>query len=221
MLLLAIDTATPAVAVALRDEEGTRGESSQLTKGGRHGELLAPAIARLLDDAGAAPADLTAVAVGVGPGPFTGLRVGLVTAVAFGDTLGIPVHGACSLDVLAWQSGRKEPFLVATDARRKEVYWARYADARTPLTEPAVGRPDELATAEPVLGQAPALYPQHFPGGVAPEHPAASALAELVADQLARGEAPLPPAPLYLRRPDDRMPGPRKQVLPADHPAPA
>lgn len=219
--MLAIDTATPAVTVALRDAEGARGESSQLTKGGRHGEMLAPAIARLLDDAGAVPADLTAVAVGVGPGPFTGLRVGLVTAAAFGDALGIPVYGACSLDVLAWQSGREQPFLVATDARRKEVYWARYTDARTRRTEPAVGRPHELATSEPVLGQAPALYPEHFPGGVAPEYPSASALAELVAAQLARGEDPLTPAPLYLRRPDARAPGPRKQVLPADHPAPA
>lgn len=221
MLLLAFDTATPAVTVALHDGSGVPAESTDVTTGGRHGELLAPAIARVLAEIDAAPADLTALAVGVGPGPFTGLRVGLVTAQAIADVLDLPVHGVSTLDVLAWQSQLDEPFLVATDARRREVYWARYADHRTPRSEPAVSRPVDVATPEPVVGEGATRYPDHFPDARQPELPSAAALAELVYARLAAGEPLLAPAPLYLRRPDARMPGPRKQVLPADHPAPA
>lgn len=221
MLLLAFDTATPAVTVAVHDGDRALAESTVVTTGGRHGELLAPGIATVLAEAGAEPADLTALAVGVGPGPFTGLRVGLVTAQAMVDVLDLPVHGVGTLDVLARQSGFAEPFLVATDARRKEVYWARYADADTPRSEPAVDRPADVATPEPVVGQGPVLYPDAFPTGRQPELPSAVTLAELVRDRLAAGATLLPPLPLYLRRPDARTPGPRKQVLPADHPAPA
>jgi len=124
VLLLGLDTATPAVTVALHD--GTR-VLAEATMAGRHrhAELLAPAIAQVLADAGADRADLTAIAVGVGPGPYTGLRVGIVTARVLGAALGIPVHGVCSLDVIA-ADVQLPRFLVATDARRREVYWARY-----------------------------------------------------------------------------------------------
>src|SRR5690606_40963487 len=91
--------------------------------------------------AGAAPADLSAIAVGVGPGPYTGLRVGLVTARSMGEALGIPVHGFCTLDVIAWATGRTEPFAVVTDARRREVYWARYDSCRVRTRGPEVGAP--------------------------------------------------------------------------------
>lgn len=220
MLLLAFDTATPAVTVAVHDGAEVLAEVSVHTTGGRHGELLAPRIAAVLDDAGAGVGDLTAVAVGVGPGPFTGLRVGLVTARVFGDVLGVPVYGVGTLDVLAWQSRRSDPFLVATDARRKEVYWCRYADARTPRTAPAVGWPAELATLDPVVGQATQLYPTQFPNAADPQYPSAAALADLTVTGLAEGVEFSPAVPMYLRRPDARTPGPRKQVLPADHPAP-
>src|SRR4051794_25447480 len=98
----------------------------------RHGEMLAPGIERVLAEAGASAADLTGIAVGVGPGPFTGLRVGLVTARTLALVREIPVHGVCSLDVLAAEAIDRgmEEFVVATDARRKEVYLASYAQGR-------------------------------------------------------------------------------------------
>ena len=120
----------------------------------KHGEQLAPLIARAIDDAGIVRQDLTAIAVGVGPGPFTGLRVGLVTARTLGFVLEIPVYGVCSLDVIALEAveHRRAPaggFLVATDARRKEVYLASYdADGRR-LEGPVVTRPAEVATDAP------------------------------------------------------------------------
>src|ERR1700719_3152674 len=100
VLVVGFDTATPAVSVALHDGERVVSEAFTVD-GRRHGELLAPMIAKVLADAGASRADLTAVAVGVGPGPYTGLRVGVVTARVLGAVLGIPVHGVCSLDVIA------------------------------------------------------------------------------------------------------------------------
>ncbi|MBC6464589.1 tRNA (adenosine(37)-N6)-threonylcarbamoyltransferase complex dimerization subunit type 1 TsaB [Actinomadura alba] len=224
MLVLAFDTATAAVTVALY--EWAPGEAIRMracmetVDRRRHAELLAPSIAAVLAEAGAASADLSAVAVGVGPGPYTGLRVGLVTAYALGDTLRVPVHGVCTLDAIAWASGREEPFVVATDARRKEVYWARYESARVRVTEPAVGPPaDAAAPGLPVIGEGADLYPEvlHVAGDPAPLLPSATAVAELAVTRLSGGAGPplLPPEPLYLRRPDAREPGPRKKVTPA------
>src|SRR5579871_3305644 len=100
VLLLGLDTATPAVTVALHD--GGQPLAQLVTVDAhRHAELLAPAIAKVIADGGATPRDLTGVVVGVGPGPYTGLRVGVVTARVLGAALGIPVHGLCSLDVIA------------------------------------------------------------------------------------------------------------------------
>ena len=100
MLLLAFDTATPAVTVALHDGSRVVAEESAVDAR-RHGELLAVAIANVLRAAGAGPADLTRIAVGTGPGPYTGLRAGLVTASVLSSALGIPADGICSLDVIA------------------------------------------------------------------------------------------------------------------------
>src|SRR5690242_20931894 len=84
-----------------------------------------PGVLAACDEAGIALADLSAVVTGAGPGPFTGLRVGMVTAAALGDALGLPVHGVCSLEAIAHGLGA---VLVVTDARRREVYWAAYDD---------------------------------------------------------------------------------------------
>ena len=131
MLVLGFDTAAGAVSAALHD--GDQVVAAAFTVDARrHAELLTPMIAKVMADAGAARGDLTAVAVGVGPGPYTGLRVGVMTARVLGSVLDVPVYGVCSLDVIAAAvtTGDAE-FLVATDARRKEVYWARYAAAGT------------------------------------------------------------------------------------------
>ncbi|MEE1803933.1 tRNA (adenosine(37)-N6)-threonylcarbamoyltransferase complex dimerization subunit type 1 TsaB [Streptomyces sp. NPDC101062] len=216
MLLLAVDTATPAVTVALHDGSSVLA-AERRTDARRHGELLLPAVDRVLARAGRKLDDVTEVIVGVGPGPYTGLRVGLVTALTFGSALGVPVRGLCTLDGLAYASGLTEPFVVATDARRKEVYWARYADARTRLTEPAVDRPADLAEQVadlPVVGAGALLYPDVFPDARAPEHQSAEALAALAAERLAAGGEFLAPLPLYLRRPDAQVPKNYKVVTP-------
>jgi tRNA threonylcarbamoyl adenosine modification protein YeaZ len=212
-MLLAFDTATHAVTVCLHTGEagGEVIASSTVVDALRHGELLAPGIQRVLAEAGARPGDLSGIAVGVGPGPFTGLRVGIVTARTMAAVLSIPVYGVCTLDVVAaGVSDQPGGFRVATDARRKEVYWAAYDGERRRLTAPAVDRPDEVAHEGPVAGRGALLYPDAFPRPIQPENPDAADLAVAVAEGLV---AILPPEPLYLRRPDAAMPGRPKRVM--------
>jgi len=201
-MLLAFDTATPTVTVALHDGEDVVAElASERTMS--HGEQLAPLIDRVLREVGAERHDLTAVAVGAGPGPFTGLRVGLVTARTLGYALEIPVYAVCTLDVLAVEAvdtgAVTGPFTVATDARRKEVYLATYAETGERLTGPVVDKPGKLATDGPVVGEGALLYPDAFPNPAGPVRPGAGWLARAVAEE--RAEL-LDPEPLYLRRPD-------------------
>ncbi|WP_203982260.1 tRNA (adenosine(37)-N6)-threonylcarbamoyltransferase complex dimerization subunit type 1 TsaB [Sphaerisporangium rufum] len=222
MLVLAFDTATPAVTAAVHDGERVLAESTTVDAR-RHGELLVPAVERVLRDAGVALRDVTAIVAGAGPGPYTGLRVGLMTAQALSSTTGAPAYGVCSLDALAYAAGLAEPFLVATDARRKEIFWARYADMRTRVEGPSVDRPQDLPGGLPLVGAGAAMYAEalgtdRLVAG-APEHPLAGALAALAAERLAAGagaagDDPVltSPRPIYLRRPDAREPGPPKKV---------
>jgi tRNA threonylcarbamoyl adenosine modification protein YeaZ len=179
----------------------------------KHGEHLAPLVARALDEAGIVRQDLTAVAVGVGPGPFTGLRVGVVTARTLGFVLDIPVYGVCSLDAVALEvvgtGAASGSFLVATDARRKEVYLASYDADGQRLEGPVVARPADVATTAEVAGAGPSLYPEAFPHPIAPTRPSAGWLAAGVSDELVEL---LDPEPLYLRRPDAVAGAPRKPV---------
>lgn len=222
MLILAVDTSA-AVSAAVHDGDRLLAERTTYDPR-RHAELLAPSIEDVLREAGADRRDLTDIAVGTGPGPFTGLRVGLVTARALGLALDLPVHGICSLDALALQAFRDgvggAELLVATDARRREVYWARYVmgdDALPHRTSgPAVARPADVPVDGAVcVGRGSVLYAEHLPGpdASAPLDPAASALAELAAVRLRVGEALDDPQPLYLRRPDAAQPAERKRVL--------
>lgn len=223
MRLLAIDTATSAITAAVCDETTTLAEVA-VVDARRHTEALAPAIADVLQRSAIHARYLTHIAVGVGPGPFTGLRVGIVTAVTMGYALGIPVHGVCSLDALAQAYAEAHPddadVLVASDARRKEVYWARYAVSAglaVRRTEPAVDRPAELPAAArslPAVGRGAVLYPDLLPNAVLPLDVSAGALGRLATRHL-RGGAPVPPSPLYLRRPDAHEPGRPKPALAA------
>ena len=217
MLVVGFDTATEAVSVALHDGERVVSEAFALDAR-RHSELLTPMIAKVMADAGAARGDLTAVAVGVGPGPYTGLRVGIVTARVLGAVLGLPVYGVCSLDVIASAVSAGTEFLVATDARRREVYWARYDASGGRLEGPAVGRADSIPGAGqlPVAGAGGPLYPEAFGPVIAPLYPDARTLCEIVAVRPPGAARPplLSAEPLYLRRPDAREPGPPKRVTP-------
>lgn len=161
MLVLVIDTATPYVTAGLVDvttRDTIRARSNRSVRDSRaHNEVLTPFIMECCDEVGVTPSDLDAVVVGVGPGPYTGLRVGMATAAAFGDALDIPVIGVCSLDGLAWNAIADAPrhegetIIVATDARRREVYWATYriSDGHpVRVTEPEVTHPTDVDVSE-------------------------------------------------------------------------
>ncbi|MCW2642478.1 MAG: TsaB protein [Dactylosporangium sp.] len=219
MLIVVVDSATPAVTAAVAAVRPDRVEivAQKVSVDARaHGELLVPAIQRVLGEAGVKPGELAAVVAGLGPGPFTGLRVGLVTAAALGHSLSIPTYGVCSLDGLGW--GQPGIVLAATDARRKELYWALYADGER-ITGPAVDRPDEVAAraaaagARRAVGEGAQKYPLGLEVGE-PRYPTPEAMAALAAERV-RNQAPSEPlTPLYLRRPDATMPGQqRKSVL--------
>ena len=201
-MLLAFDTATPTVTVALHDGDDVVVELAS-EQAMRHGEQLAPLIDRTLTGAGIVRQDLTAIAVGVGPGPFTGLRVGLVTARTLGFVLDIPVYGVCTTDVLAVEAVDTGSviggFVVATDARRKEVYLAEYDAEGHRLAGPVVDKPAVLATQSLVVGEGAVLYAEQFPHGCPPVRPSAGWLARTVAGERAVLHDP---EPLYLRRPD-------------------
>jgi tRNA threonylcarbamoyladenosine biosynthesis protein TsaB len=221
VLLLALDTSAAASA-ALLDGGTVIGEfTSADTRS--HAEVLAPAVRGLLEDAGVAGPALGAVAVGVGPGPFTGLRAGLATARTLAFVWGVPLHGVMSLDALALEAcadpAASRGFLVATDARRREVYWARYRPADTPgglpvlVDGPHVGAAASLPDL-PAFGAGAGLYPAELRAveAFASAVPHAAALGRVAGARLAAG-LPLPDTtPLYLRESDAKVPGARKRV---------
>jgi tRNA threonylcarbamoyladenosine biosynthesis protein TsaB len=231
VLLLAIDTSTSAITTAVHDGSAVVSRRS-VVDARAHGERLAPAILEVLTDAGASVADLTHIAAGIGPGPFTGLRVGLVTARVLAHVTGLRVLGVGSLDALAHEAfsraaegaGRGgEPLtsvLVATDARRKEVYWAAYdagpAGLPVRLTAPAVAHPVDVlrdlrgagvddVLPRTVVGRGGVLYPDAFGGWPRLAEPLdvdAGYLADLAVRRLAAGVPAEAADPAYLRRPD-------------------
>jgi len=215
VLVLALDTSSPAVSAALvrlaSDVPEVVGEHV-VVDGRRHGELLALGVRAVLD--GRPATELSAVVVGLGPGPFTGLRVGLVTAATMADALGVPAYGVCSLDAVA--EGER---VVVTDARRQEVYWASY-DATGRVEGPAVERPAALAerlrgSGARLVGAGAVLHRDVFAGvsvDASAVHPSGPALVRLAADRVLAGAPAEALTPLYLRRPDAVPPAPGKKV---------
>ncbi|MHA7239842.1 tRNA (adenosine(37)-N6)-threonylcarbamoyltransferase complex dimerization subunit type 1 TsaB [Arthrobacter sp. TMS1-12-1] len=224
MLLLALDTSAAATVALLRDDVVVGRFASADTRS--HAEVLAPAVHRILSEAGVAGTELDAVIAGVGPGPFTGLRAGLVTARTLGFVWGVPVHGIMSLDALAVDAaaGGAVPagsaFLAGTDARRGEVYWAAYRAPSQPdalpelLDGPHVGAASTLPGGQPIVGRAAGLYPDALDGvpGFAAADPDAASLARVARARLLAGAPLRDTAPLYLRESDAQVPGPRKRA---------
>lgn len=221
MLVLVVDTATPAVTAAVAEvtPTGVVVRAERVRVGARaHAESLVPQIDAVLTEVGAGPGDLAAVVAGVGPGPYTGLRVGLVTAAGLGDALAIPTYGVGSLDAVGAAAGAGR-VLAATDARRREIYWGLYTDG-VPLAEPAVGRPADVAASvagrvDRAVGEGASRYADVLGLPVAPEprYPPAWALATLAAERVLATAPSERLVPLYLRRPDATEPGARKPVL--------
>ncbi len=196
MTVLVIDTATPAVTAGLV-RDGVLLAQRVTVDPRAHAECLTPNVLGALADASLAMADLTAVVVGCGPGPFTGLRVGMATAAAYGHALSIPVFGVCSLDGIGGQTAGE--VLVVTDARRREVYWARYQDG-VRVAGPAVAAAADVSTEScRAVAGSPEQAAQFGLEVIAPQHPSALGLVAAVTDW--DGE-PDPLVPLYLRRPD-------------------
>lgn len=231
MRVLAIDTSTPDMVVGVVDTPTVPTSRQEITTlaqviledSRQHNELLIPTTQEVLSQAQITFADLQAIVVGCGPGPFTGLRVGMATAAALGDALGIPVYGVHSHDAIATFIADAPTALVITDARRREVYYSAYKEG-TRVAGPEVCSPASLDLAADlgdaagtvgVVSAPQALFeqlPQHYQTTRVLHRPEAAALVA-VADL----EAPVQPlVPLYLRRPDAKEPAakPRSAAIP-------
>jgi tRNA threonylcarbamoyl adenosine modification protein YeaZ len=218
VLALGIDTSTPLVSVALVSGDGLVVRREELASN-KHGEVLAAFIDEVLHDAGAVAADVGAVGVGLGPGPFTGLRVGIVTAAAMSDALDIPAYGVCSLDMV--DGTHDGGALVVSDARRRQLYWAAYNSDGVRQEGPEIGFPQDVAEhvrgrVTEVAGPASTLYADAFAGFriAEPCWPDTARIAVHARSQCQSELSPEPLTPMYLRRPDAREPGPPKRVTP-------
>ncbi|MGO2754221.1 tRNA (adenosine(37)-N6)-threonylcarbamoyltransferase complex dimerization subunit type 1 TsaB [Brachybacterium alimentarium] len=228
-MLLGIDTSgavSVAVASGSLDGEPTIRAVRGDERSRHHDEVLLALIDEAMAAAGAQRSDLTGIVVGRGPGPFTGLRVGLVVARSIASVLDVPLHGLSSLDALAHQAlagaGTESASVgVALDARRREVYFARYrrdADGRvTREAEPAVAAPasiaDELAACDLLVGSGAALYPELLPATAELVHADAGHLILAAAQLTAQGTDLSSTEPMYLREPDAAKPTARKSAL--------
>ncbi|MEP9392294.1 tRNA (adenosine(37)-N6)-threonylcarbamoyltransferase complex dimerization subunit type 1 TsaB [Gordonia sp. VNQ95] len=219
LTVLVIDTATDTVVTGVARCHPT-GDVEVLAQranadGRRHAEILTTLMAQCLDEAGIGRDQIDAVVVGTGPGPFTGLRVGMATGAGFADALGISAYGVCSLDAIARETARAVPaataVLVATDARRREVYWALYGPGGHRRVGPEVTAPAHVAdlidggpaAVDAVGGSAEHLRLIGWAGSdPVVSVPTVAGLVEAARGDLYADAAPGPLTPLYLRRPD-------------------
>lgn len=214
---LAMDTSATASAAIIRDDQTIAHRATDSHR--NHSEVLAGFITEVLTAAGldpSTPPALDGIFVGVGPGPFTGLRAGIITAQTLAHTWNLPVYGVLSHDGLAhrvapaaFRIGAEE-FIVATDARRKEVYWAHYDNIGGQpqrVHGPFVTDPQDV-TQLPVYGAGAGLYPEvlHGMSGYTDAVPDAADIAAFGSLALRRGNQLLPVEPQYLRGHDAQIP---------------
>jgi tRNA threonylcarbamoyl adenosine modification protein YeaZ len=207
-VLLAIDTSA-GTSVAVVDPASRQVLAERSTEDTRrHAEVIGPFLAEALDSAGITPADVTGVVAGMGPGPFTGLRVGIAAARTFAAARAVPFlplvsHDAVAADVVASDSADAGPFVVLTDARRREVYWSVHEQAGARTAGPGLAKPADL---DDVLGASRAL--RRITAATVP----AGRLGVLAAERLTSGAPFAEDTPLYLREPDVTVPGAPKRV---------
>lgn len=204
MISLAIDTSHfVAVGIAV---DGAPGPSAVVADARAHVEQVVPCVQQVCREAGVSLSDVGQLVVGMGPGPYTGLRVGIATALTLASIGRMPVHRVCSLDAIALTAPAVGELIVASDARRKELFWARFVDG-VRQGEPQVGAPATLPHL-PTYGA--------IPEGFRPEVQFAGAV-DLDPALLAAHGLQLPETgaePYYLRAADATVPGAPKSALP-------
>lgn len=217
-MILAIDTSVAisislvngaGVEIALANDVAPEIHNVTIDESGSQGELTAWYIEGALRNLGISVDDIDEVVVGVGPGPFTGLRVGIATGEVFAFARGIPVIGVCSLDAIGYAAQRE--CVVVTNARRKELYWARYDVTGRRVEGPAVDFPAVIAdkfAGQEFVGPGVEIYPELING----ENISLHASDLVLAFRTHKAES-LPISPLYLRAPDAVEPAPRKGTL--------
>jgi tRNA threonylcarbamoyl adenosine modification protein YeaZ len=199
-MLLAIDTSAGTTVAVVDRQRGVIAELGEADTR-RHAEVIGDLISNCLRDSDVAVAELSGVAIGMGPGPFTGLRVGIAAGNAFALGAGkLPVR-VISHDAIAFEhyaAGASAPVLVVTDARRREVYWSAYSgldEVGLPIRvgDPGLVRPDDLADAVPGFGDFTRLDAHSVSAG---------ALGMLAETMFSARRQFAGPQPLYLRSPD-------------------
>lgn len=244
MRILTIDTSAVASAAILDFDPSNPVKTAEVlanfaTEDTRsHAEVLAPGVKSLFGDPVTEGPALDAIVVGTGPGPFTGLRSGIAMARTLSFTWGVPLYGMMSLDALAHQVFDSpeyrdgvavaplavRDFVIATDARRKEVYWAKYSAGAQLLDGPHVGPADDIFGVQ-VFGAGAGLYEDVLSANgctvyapFAQAQPTALDLGRAAARKITAagsldGAGLLDSTPLYLRESDAKVPGPRKRAL--------
>lgn len=206
-MLLAIDTSA-GTSVAVVDPTTGQALATRSTEDSRrHAEVIGPFLADTLAGAGITGAEVTGVVAGMGPGPFTGLRVGIAAARTFAAARGVPVLPLVSHDAVAADQPQSGPFVVLTDARRREVYWSAYDADGVRVAGPGLAKPADLD--EAIRASRPdAVGWDRVTVASIP----AWRLGALAADRLASGAPFADDTPLYLRDPDVTVPGAPKRV---------
>lgn len=209
-MLLAIDTSA-GTSVAVVDPATGRAVAERSTDDSRrHAEVVGPFLADVLAEAGITGSGVTGVVAGMGPGPFTGLRVGIAAARTFAAARGVPFLPLVSHDAIAADQDQDQdgPFVVLTDARRREVYWSAYDETGTRVAGPGLAKPADLDEAirasRPDAVDWPRVTVATVPAG---------RLGALAADRLASSAPFADDTPLYLRDPDVTVPGAPKRVV--------